>query len=362
MAGSPFTFRRVLAKPGALAVLALLGSLAGAGAYGETAGGRVAPWRIERDIRRFKFVATGNVMELLAIRPGMTILDIGAGTGQFAYEFSRRLNGTGTVYATDTNAFCVDYMRREAAKRGLRNLQPVLVAKDGVDAFYGRNRYDLVTVFHVLMPYGDRYDYFRELRGFLAENGRLALIMEKDPVPFSPADFTGDVRDLIRELSLEPADSPFYTGLRDSTRGLIRDNAGGKPREELRSAIADDFNRMMADTRLGARFLDGSVFRTDVRFMPDERIFAEWLLLSFVDRNVFGSESRTLNAAGAKKVAQINKMLIVQRFRKFLRPDGLFRSALTPAIRAVFEKAGFRLERDYADVIPFEDLIVFSAR
>jgi 2-polyprenyl-3-methyl-5-hydroxy-6-metoxy-1,4-benzoquinol methylase len=39
------------------------------------------------DIRRFKAVATDNVM--VGIRTGMTILDISAGTGQFAYEFAR---------------------------------------------------------------------------------------------------------------------------------------------------------------------------------------------------------------------------------------------------------------------------------
>jgi len=55
-------------------------------------------------------VATDNVMDLPAIRPGVTILDIGAGTGQFAYEFAGRLKGTGRVFAADINESCIDYI------------------------------------------------------------------------------------------------------------------------------------------------------------------------------------------------------------------------------------------------------------
>ncbi len=359
-----FPLRRgdALAKVCALMVPLLALSILGQRASSETRSANLLPWRIERDIQRFKFVGTDNIMELLAIRPGMTILDIGAGTGQFAYEFARRLNGTGAVYATDTQAYCVDYMRREAERRGLGNLHPVLVRKDGVDASYGREKYDLITVFHVLMPYEHRVEYFRELRGYLAEGGRLILILEKSPTPLSPGDFTGDFRGLIKELSLEPLDSPFYMGLKDSTRRLIRDNPEGEPPETLRRAIVADFNEMMSDTRFGPHFLNGRAFRNDVKFSPDERKFADWLLLSFVDRNVFGRDIKTLGEAGSKKIMQINKLLIMQRFRKFLKKDGMFQSGMTPPIKAAFEKAGYRLEHEYPDAIPFEGMSVFSAR
>src|SRR5512136_3014849 len=86
-----------------LTILFLADPDTGQQAYGDTRSDHFPRWRIERDIRRFRIVATDNVMKLLAIRPGMTILDVGAGTGQFAFEFARRMNGTGMVYATDSN-------------------------------------------------------------------------------------------------------------------------------------------------------------------------------------------------------------------------------------------------------------------
>lgn len=343
-------------------ILLAVVSITDPGANAETQGGRLVPWRIERDIQRFKTVATDNLMESLAIRPGMTILDIGAGTGQFAYEFARRLNGTGKVYATDINDYCIDYIKKEADRRGLSNLHPVLVKKDGVDAFYGKHKYDLITVFHVSMTDEDQVGFFRELRGFMADGGRLVLILYKIPTSFSPDDFTGDFRGLMEELLREPAESPFYRILKDSTRKRIRDHNGAEPPDVLRSAIAGDFNEALSDTRFTAHFFDGSVFRKEVSFFTEERRYADWLLLPFPDGSVRNRDIKIESASGVRTFATINKLLILQRYRKYLKRDGLFLSGFTPSIRAVFEKAGYRLEREYTDVIPFEDMIVFSSR
>ncbi len=346
----------------ALAALLLLGACGAPEARAGASGGRIAAWRIERDIRRFNLVATDRVMDLLAIRPGMTILDIGAGTGQFAYEFSRRLNGTGKVYATDTNAYCVDYMSREAERKGLGNLQPVLVAKDGVDAFYGKHRYDLITVFHVAMVYEGRGDYFLKLRGVLAEGGRLVLILYKRPTLFSPGDFVEDFQGLITALSREPAESPFHGILKDSTRKRIREHPDAESSDELKKTLAGDFNDVLSDSCFAAQFHDGSVFRKDVSLLPEERAYADWYLLPYRDSDVRTREIKRPGASGGGTPEAINKLLIVQRYRKFLKKDGLFLSGFTPSIKAAFEKAGYRIERHDTDLIPFEDVVVLSAQ
>ncbi len=344
------------------AILLVVVSIAGLDAYADAQPGRLAPWRIERDARRFKTVATDNVMALLAIKPGMTVLDIGAGTGQFAYEFARRLNGTGEVYATDADAPCVDYMKKESERRGLSNLHPVLVEKDGVDESYGKRKYDLITMFHISMAYEDRVDYLREMRGFLADDGRLVLILYKIPTLFSPGDFTGDFRALIGELLLEPPESPFSGILKDSTRKRISSRPGAEPAGELTSAVVEDFNRILSDTRFAAHFAGGSVVREEAGFLPDERSYADWYLFPYRGGGASERDIKPQSAAGGRRVEAINKLLIVQRYRKFLRSDGLFTSGFTPQVRAAFEKAGYGLEREYPDVIPFEDMIVFSAQ
>ena len=344
-------------------------SVAAQGICADTQSGRPFPWRIERDLQRFKTVATDNVMKLLAIRPGMTILDIGAGTGQFAFEFARRLDGTGRVYATDTNDYCVDFMKKEADRRKLNNLHPILVKKDGVDAFYGQHKYDLITVFHVAMPYEDQIAYFRKMKGFLTNGGRLILILYKIPTPFSPGDFTWDFRGLIRELSMEPPESPYYRILKDSTRKRIRDNPAQDPPWEVKSAIAEDFNETLPDNEFFAQFIKGSVFREGLNFLPEERRYADWFLPSYPDSrvrkpvsSVRDKDIRVQKAPGVRGFETINKLLIVQRYRRHLKKDGLFLSGFTPDIKAAFEKAGYRLQREVPDVIPFENIVILTAR
>lgn len=339
-----------------LAVISITG-IAVAGPPGET----LAPWRIERDIRRFRTVATDNVMELLAIRSGMTILDIGAGTGQFAFEFARRLSGTGKVYATDANRRCVEYMKQEADIKGLGNLHPVHVKRDGVDEFYGRQKYDLIAVFHVAMKYEDQADYFRELRGFLTEGGRLVLILYKVATPFSPGDFTGDLRGLIEELSREPAGSPFSRILSDSTRKLIRDHRETELAAKLAGALADDFNAMLPDTRFAAQFHKGSVHGEELKLSPEEQGYADWMLLPYHAGSARIRDTGISRAADNRMMATLNKLLILQRYRRFIKRDGLFASGFTLPIRTAFEKAGYRAQA-YTDLIPYEDLVVLSPR
>ncbi len=350
--------------------------LAGSTGRGPFAGNRDAdrlPFRIERDIQRMKFAGTDDVMALLAVRPGMTILDLGTGTGQFAYEFAGRLNGTGAVYATDTRAYCVDYVKKEARRRGLSNLHPVVVGTAGLDAFYGKHRYDLVAIFHVALAYEKDVDYLRELRGYLADDGRLALIAQKLPTPFSVEDFSGNFPALLGELSREPAGSPFVSSLAPATRGMIRDYAAGEPSDALKHAVVEDFNgAMRSGARFFGKFLNGPALADNVRFSPRERPFVDYLAMSLRNRgsargNLFGPDSG--NGAAATDGGTndppgmlFNKLLIVQRFRAHVSPGGLFASGVTPGVRAAFEKAGYRVAREYPDVIPFEDLVIFSAR
>jgi len=343
-------------------ILLIVVSVTGQRACAEPQGSRLVPWRVERDILRFRTVATDNVMGLLAIRPGMTILDIGAGTGQFAYEFAGRMNGTGKVYATDANDYCIEYIRKEAERRSLGNLHPVLVRKDGVDDFYRKHRYDLIAVFHISMTYEDQIGYFRDLRGLLKEDGRLVLILYKIPTPFSPGDFTGDFRGLTRELSMEPAGSPYYRVLKDSTRKRIADDPEAEPTAEIRNAIVEEFNGILSDPQFTARFFSGSVYRKELRFSPEERGYADWLLVPFTDANVPNRDVKVQSESGTTMFATINKLILLQRYRKYLKGDGLFVSGFTPRVKAAFGKAGYRLEGEYPDVIPFEDMIVFSAQ
>ena len=89
--------------------------------YAGTTSRTLEPWRVERDRRRFEILDTPALWDLLAIKPGMTILDIGTGTGQFAYAFAEKLQGR-EKSTPPMSTSCVRYVKEQAAKRERKNI------------------------------------------------------------------------------------------------------------------------------------------------------------------------------------------------------------------------------------------------
>lgn len=72
------------------------------------------------------FRARHDVVKALALKPGETIADIGAGTGLYTRLFAQAVGATGTVYATDIAPKFLAYIKENAARDGLKNVQTVL--------------------------------------------------------------------------------------------------------------------------------------------------------------------------------------------------------------------------------------------
>lgn len=334
---------------------------------------RAAQWEIKgdqyirgmalREAARFERTWTDGFRKILDIRPGMTVLDIGTGTGQYASAFAGELEGTGEVFATDIMPELVAWLSGEAEKRGLKNLRPVQVSRDGLDPFYGSHTYDLITLFHVSVIHLSKVDYFRKLRESLASGGRLVMTYEVRYPPFVPENFT-DFAGLAGELAAEPGDSPFRLALRESTRELLAKGSPGEhPGSLLKNAIVEDFNGIVSDVAFGGSFAEGMSVSGDASFSPEARAYADWLMLQLKSKGVF--DGADLWFDDRKNAETLNRMLLVQRFRRHLAegltaPHG--HGDQGGRIVEKLEAAGYRLERIYDDVVPFEVTLVFTSR
>jgi cyclopropane fatty-acyl-phospholipid synthase-like methyltransferase len=114
-----------------------------------------------------------RVMDLLAIAPGKTVADIGAGSGWFTVRAARRVGEAGTVYAVDINPDAIRYIESRIRKENLHNVKailgkpddPLLPAKvDGVLL--------LKTYHEVAQP----ITLLRNLRRSLAPGARIGVI------------------------------------------------------------------------------------------------------------------------------------------------------------------------------------------
>jgi ubiquinone/menaquinone biosynthesis C-methylase UbiE len=79
---------------------------------------------------RDKKLQIDRVMDLLGIRPGKNVADIGAGSGWFTVRAARRVAPAGTVFAEDINPKAIDFIYQRTEKEKLSNVKTVLGMPD----------------------------------------------------------------------------------------------------------------------------------------------------------------------------------------------------------------------------------------
>src|SRR5256886_17516960 len=56
----------------------------------------------------------------------ISVADIGAGTGYYAWRMAQRVGASGTVYAVDIQPEMIKLLERQMSRRGAANVKPVL--------------------------------------------------------------------------------------------------------------------------------------------------------------------------------------------------------------------------------------------
>ncbi len=149
-------------------------------AAAQTAGTRATSTPYAGDLSIFetpgrdKRLQIDRVMDLLAIVPGKSVADIGAGSGWFTVRAARRVGAGGAVVAEDINPDAVTTIETRAKKERLGNVRAVLgtpddlkLAPDSVDAAL------LLKVYHEI---AHPVPVMRELRAALKPGGRVGII------------------------------------------------------------------------------------------------------------------------------------------------------------------------------------------
>jgi cyclopropane fatty-acyl-phospholipid synthase-like methyltransferase len=115
-----------------------------------------------------------HVIELIGVVPGMTVADVGAGTGYFAPHLSAAVGDDGTVLALDVEQSMVDYIGERAARDGLGNVEARVVAFDDPQLpEAGVDRLIVVNTWHHIP---DREAYAAKLAAGLRPGGMVFVI------------------------------------------------------------------------------------------------------------------------------------------------------------------------------------------
>ena len=127
--------------------------------------------------------AAKQLVASLGLAPAATVVDVGAGTGLFAFEFAALLP-RGRVFALEVRSDALRALHATARARGgaAANVTPMRMAPCVAPALPGGARADLVFMCDVLefVEVARREEYMRSLRGVLAPGGKLVCVERRE--------------------------------------------------------------------------------------------------------------------------------------------------------------------------------------
>lgn len=118
-----------------------------------------------------------EILQTLALKQGQNIADIGSGGGYFSLQFADAVGREGQVYAVDTNAEFLEFIKNGAKEKELNNIETILVTEDNLNL--PERSLDLVFMRNVYHHLSNRVEYFRKLRRVLKPEGRIGIIEYK---------------------------------------------------------------------------------------------------------------------------------------------------------------------------------------
>ncbi len=118
--------------------------------------------------------APSRAIEALKLTPGMTIADIGAGSGYYTSRMAKIVAPSGRVFATDIQPGMIDILERRIKSEKLTNVTTILGAMD--DPRLAPNSIDLAIMVDVYHELQQPQLFLQRLKPAFKPNGRLALL------------------------------------------------------------------------------------------------------------------------------------------------------------------------------------------
>ena len=137
---------------------------------------------LEREEREMEENTT-LLLKNLAVKPGMVVADIGAGSGYHSALLSKMV-GTGKVFAVDVEPEMIAYLNARIKQEKLSRIVPVLSTEQKVSL--PENTIDLMLLVDVYHEFSFPYEMALSMRAALKPGGKLVLVEFRAEDPTVP--------------------------------------------------------------------------------------------------------------------------------------------------------------------------------
>lgn len=130
--------------------------------------------------RREEWEQTSRFIELIDLKPGQTVADLGAGPGYYTFRFAKKVGPSGKVYAIDTVQDHLKYVDKTAKKIGIQNVE--IIHTDGRTLGLADKKVDVVflcSLYHNIYAMStepERTELVESIKKALNDKGVLYLV------------------------------------------------------------------------------------------------------------------------------------------------------------------------------------------
>jgi ubiquinone/menaquinone biosynthesis C-methylase UbiE len=126
------------------------------------------------EVQRDRVNEAQTVMDLAAIRPGMTVADIGAGEGYYTVRLAERVGAEGRVLAQDIDSGALQRLGARVERERLDNVSIKLGAAD--DPRLPQASFDRIFLVHMYHEVSEPYAFLWRLRPALKPGGKVVVV------------------------------------------------------------------------------------------------------------------------------------------------------------------------------------------
>jgi arsenite methyltransferase len=119
-----------------------------------------------------------KVMDVVGVKPGMVIGEVGAGHGYFTFHLSRRVGDSGKIYANDISSRALASIRRKCEEEGISNIETIVGEVE--DPLFPDDELDMVFIVNAFHDLAKPVALLNNLVPSL-KPGAPVVIIDRDP-------------------------------------------------------------------------------------------------------------------------------------------------------------------------------------
>lgn len=150
------------------------------------------------------------VVDAMGLDSGMTVADVGVGTGYFVPHLAEAVGSEGRVFAVDIERSMLDYVENLAAERGLEQVETVMAQKTNTNL--DADSVDRILIVNTWHHIPNREAYSRHLRERLTEGGSVWIVdYTRDSPRGPPTQHRLDPEEVVGELEAGGLDAEHHS-------------------------------------------------------------------------------------------------------------------------------------------------------